>query len=69
VYYRRLTREEFLTLEAIRQGLPLADALNAGFRESRIPEERRPQRVREWFSTWAEFGWICAPDLESLVKS
>ena len=32
VYYRRLEREEFLTLAAIRQGLPLAEALAAGFR-------------------------------------
>jgi hypothetical protein len=69
VYYRRLTKEEFLTLEAIRHGLTLAEALDAGFRESRVPEALRPLRVREWFSTWAEFCWICAPDLESLAIS
>jgi hypothetical protein len=67
VYYRRLKREEFLTLSAIRQGLPLAEALEAGFRDSRTPEGRRPQRVREWFANWAELGWICAPDLDSLL--
>lgn len=68
VYYRRLRREEFLTLAAIRQGLPLAEALETGFRDSRTPEARQPQRVREWFANWAELGWICAPDLDSLTQ-
>lgn len=68
VYYLRLKREEFLTLAAIRQGLPLADALETGFVGSRIPPSHRPQLVREWFANWAQLGWICAPDLESLVK-
>jgi hypothetical protein len=67
VFYRRLEREEFLTLAAIRQGLPLAEALAAGFAGSRLAETRRAQRVREWFATWAELGWICAPDLEALL--
>jgi hypothetical protein len=68
VYYRRLQREEFLTLAAIRRGLPLAEAIQAGFVASRVPESRRPQRVREWFAAWAELGWICAPDLDSLLE-
>jgi Putative DNA-binding domain len=67
VFYRRLQREEFLTLAAIRQGLPLAEALAAGFADSRIPEPRRALPAREWFATWAELGWICAPDLETLL--
>lgn len=66
VYYRRLQREEFLTLRAIAQGAPLADAIVTGFADSRLPELRRAQCIREWFSTWAELGWICAPELESL---
>jgi len=69
VYYLRLQREEFLTLKAIRQGMPLADALQTGFIGSRIAEVRRTQQVRKWFATWAELGWICAPDLESLIKA
>jgi len=67
VYYRRLEREEFLTLGAIREGLPLGDALEAGFRDSSKPDARRPALVRTWFSHWAELGWICAPELESLL--
>lgn len=69
VYYRRLQREEFLTLSAIRQGLPLVSAIEAGFAGARMPESRRPKRIMEWFQNWAELGWICAPDIESLVRS
>jgi hypothetical protein len=69
VYYRRLEREEYLTLEAIRAGASLGAALETGFRESRIPEARRAGRVRAWFTTWAELEWVCAPDLESLVTN
>jgi hypothetical protein len=68
VYYLRLRREEFLTLAAIRQGLTLSDALETGFIGSRIRQSRRAQLVREWFGTWAELGWICAPDLASLLQ-
>jgi hypothetical protein len=69
VYYLRLKREEFLTLAAIRQGLALADALESGFIGSRIPEPQRAGLVQQWFGSWAELGWICAPDLESLIKA
>ena len=67
VYYLRLGREEFLTLRAIREGLPLADAIQAGFVGSRIPLSRRATVVEKWFTSWAELDWICALDLESLV--
>ena len=67
VYYKRLRREEFLTLRAIGDGLPLAEALAAGFADSRIPESRRAAHVRAWFANWAELGWICAPELEELI--
>ncbi len=68
VYYRRMEREEFQMLEAIRAGQPLGAALESAFNESRIAEPRRAGRVRTWFATWAELGWICAPDLESLLQ-
>ncbi len=68
VYYRRLAREEFFTLDAIRRGLPLAEALTGGFSDSRMPESRRASFVREMFANWAELGWVCAPELESLIR-
>jgi hypothetical protein len=69
VYYRRLHRDEFLTLAAIQRGLPLAEALEAGFENSPTPAGSRPRLVQEWFATWAELGWICAPDIETLVQA
>ncbi len=67
VYYLRLRREEFATLSAIRRGLSLAEALDAGFADSRIALAQRPKQLRAWFARWAELGWICAPELESLL--
>ena len=68
VYYLRIKREEFLTLSAIRQGMSLADAIETGLIGSRIPQSRRAGTIQQWFASWAELGWICAPDLESLVR-
>ena len=62
VYYRRLQREEFLTLAALAQGQPLAQAIEVGFNGSRLPEPSRAGRIRAWFGVWAELGWICARD-------
>jgi hypothetical protein len=68
VYYRRLEAEEYQALSALRRNLPLAQAIDVGFVGSRISAMRRAKKVREWFGTWAELGWICAPELESLIK-
>lgn len=64
VYYLRVKPEEFITLSAIRAGRPLAQAIEEGVTSSRVPSSKRPQLVRQWFTAWAELGWICAPDLE-----
>jgi hypothetical protein len=69
VYYRRLAHEEYRTLAAIRAGLPMLQALEAGFAGSRLSVRRRARRVQEWFGTWAELGWICAPDLETMIQT
>jgi hypothetical protein len=69
VYYRRLEREEFFTLGALRDGATLGDALEAGLEHSTKPESRRPALVRTWFTQWAALGWICAQELESLLKN
>jgi hypothetical protein len=67
VYYRRLEREEFLTLLALGEGLPLGEALEAGFRDSHKLDARRPALVQAWFGHWAQLGWICAPELDGLL--
>ena len=64
VYYLRLRRGEFFTLRSIREGRPLAEAIETGIISARFPSLKRPKLVREWFTNWAELGWICSPDLE-----
>ena len=62
VYYRRLNREEFLTLAALRRGESLGQALENAFAVSALPDARRAACVQAWFANWAELGWICAPE-------
>jgi hypothetical protein len=63
LYYRRITREEYQTLEGLRAGKGLAEALEAGFGGSRMAAGRRPGAVRGWFGHWAELGWLCRAGL------
>jgi hypothetical protein len=62
VYFRRVEREEFALLRALRDGKTLERAIVAAFRASSIPEDQRPQNVAEWFHHWATLGWFCLPD-------
>ncbi|MGP8253278.1 MAG: putative DNA-binding domain-containing protein [Terracidiphilus sp.] len=63
VFYLRLKREAYRILDALSQGQTLAEAIEAGFADSRIPAPRRAARLQNWFNQWAELGWICAHDL------
>jgi hypothetical protein len=54
-----MEREAFRVLDALREGKPLAEAIEAGFEDSRIPAGRRAARLQQWFKQWAELGWIC----------
>ena len=61
VYYRRLTREEFQLLRALRDGKPIGEAIEAGVEESSIPLEELRENLQTWFATWAALGWFCRP--------
>jgi hypothetical protein len=65
VYYRRLSQPEYLTLSALRNGLTVQQALEAGFAGQRFAIQKRISLVQEWFANWAELGWICNADLIS----
>jgi hypothetical protein len=52
VYYRRLDAGEFRLLQAIGQGRPVGEALEA-------VADLDPQQVQTWFSNWAQLGWLC----------
>ena len=59
VYYRRLAREEFRLLKAIRRGEAIGEAIDAAFAGSALSAEEIPPRLERWFVTWAELGWLC----------
>jgi hypothetical protein len=59
VYFRRIEREEFTILRALREGKSLGAAIDAAFRRSRVPAGERATLVRKWFQNWATLGWFC----------
>ena len=61
VYFRRLTREEFMILNELRDGKTLNRAIDAAFRKSSIAVAERPSHVQKLFHTWAALGWFCRP--------
>jgi len=59
VYFRRMEREEFVILRALRDGKSLGKAIEAAFRKSRVPSGERAESVQKWFQNWAALGWFC----------
>lgn len=59
VYFRRIEREEFVILSALRDGKMLGKAIEAAFRTSRVRVEERAASVQQWFQNWAALGWFC----------
>jgi hypothetical protein len=61
LYYKRLTQPEYQTLCALRDGGTLAEALEAGFLNSRLSATSQLKRVQQWFANWAQLGWFSKP--------
>jgi hypothetical protein len=61
VYFRRLERDEFAILSALRDGKSLGAAIESAFHKSALPAGKRAGKVQEWFATWAALGWFCRP--------
>jgi hypothetical protein len=59
VYFRRMEREEFVILRALRDRKSLGKAIEAAFRKSRVPGDERAGLVQQWFQNWAALGWFC----------
>ena len=59
VYFRRIAREEFAILSALRDGKPLGRAIDAAFRESKVPAQDPAALVQQWFLNWSALGWFC----------
>jgi Putative DNA-binding domain len=67
VYFRRIEREAYLMLSALRAGKSVASAIDAAFKKSSIPEMDRGAYVRHSFETWAALGWFCQPRAGSAI--
>lgn len=59
VYYRRIDRQQFLMLVALKQEHSLAAAIEAAFAGTRVSAEERVRRIREYFAHASELGWFC----------
>jgi Putative DNA-binding domain len=59
VYYRRVEREAFLLLSALKQELPLAVALEKAFADSSFAEEMQAIKIQQYFAHASELGWFC----------
>ncbi len=62
VYFRRIEREEFALLSALRSGKTIERAIELAFQRSSVPEFDRGGYVRLRFQTWATMGWFCRPE-------
>jgi hypothetical protein len=58
VYFKRLEREAFLMLGALRGGQTLSAAIDHALGEA-DPSKDWIGIIRGWFETWAALGWFC----------
>jgi len=59
VYYRRIERETFLILSSLRAGVCVADAIAAGFVNTRLNPEEQASLIQRCFAHASELGWFC----------
>jgi hypothetical protein len=69
VYFRRIDREQYTMLTALRAGKSIGAAIDVAFRVSKIPESQRGEYIRHCFQTWATLGWFCQANQESQNKN
>jgi hypothetical protein len=58
VYFRRIEREEFAILSALRAGKTLGQAIAAAFKKTKLPLQDRATALQEWFQNWSTLGWF-----------
>lgn len=59
IYFKRLEREAYLTLQGLRDGLTMSAALELALAEA-DPTQDWLVKIRDWFENWAALGWFCA---------
>jgi hypothetical protein len=60
VYYRRIDREAFLLLSAIRDGNSIAKTIDKAFLESDLQPREQAVKTRNYFAHASELGWFAA---------
>jgi hypothetical protein len=61
VYYRRIAREEYRLLNALRNGQTIGRAVRGAFENSSVSTDEQRSMLETWFAAWAELGWLCPP--------
>ena len=64
VYYRRVDRETFLLLSALRSGASVSEAVTLAFEKTRLNAEDQANVLRESFAHASQLGWFCTPYAE-----
>ena len=58
VYYRRLDRENFRLLSAIREGHSIATMVDQAFVGSRMKPRQQATKIKEYLAYASELGWV-----------
>jgi hypothetical protein len=59
VYYRRIERESFALLSALRVGASVAEAVTSAFETSKLTPEGQADLLHKTFAHASELGWFC----------
>ena len=60
VYYRRIDREAFLLLSAIKEGQQITSVVERSMRASKLSVLDQAEKIREYFAHASELGWLSA---------
>jgi hypothetical protein len=69
VYYRRIERETFQLLRALRDRASVAEAAARAFEASKLAPPGQADCLRESFSLASELGWLCPFPIEERHSS
>jgi hypothetical protein len=60
VYYRRIDRQTFLLLSALRSGLTVSKAVALAFYKTKLNAEEQANLLSESFTHASQMGWFCS---------
>ena len=60
VYHRRIDREAFLLLSAVKEGDPISSVVDRAIRASKLPALEHAAKIRDCFALASELGWLTA---------